>query len=613
MKRQKKRNWILARLGNAKGRICVDGIEYDLHGKSMRQQPLHQPIQKKSVLSFCSSSGKLGDSEDSFLLCCFRIDPKRENFRISAVFTVTDTSRMPGWQAGYGLFVADTLTSKHHYSRFRNLLSVGRHRGLLNKEYVYGLRAVAGYRDVASEEYEAKRRLDPSRIFRNVPSAPELRTGEQVALSLKKTNRGFVGTIRMKGHRQILRFPGCDYLTAQEKESIYVGFGVAGNLSVSVSDICFCRYPGRISHTPEKAIQSFQPDYPFPRTVAISHMPAVPLLRRTLIVSADGKQSGLGTRKSPLDLQTALRIGNRIILQDGVYYQSAPLYIPKNCIGDGGFIRAEHPGKAILDGSGIHSETPVMILRGNGWNIEGLVFRSGPSVGLHLCGDNNRIENCIASGNGDTGILLCAWPGEPAKCWPKNNQVIRCESFCNCDKAKNNADGFGAKLSVGEGNRFSHCLAHHNIDDGFDLFTKRTIGPIGAVVLDHCVACSNGYRSAEGENGNGSGFKLGGEGISATHVVANCVAYGNAAAGFFSNSNPSLRLHHLAAWSNGNQKSDNYKLNVWRPDVKSDWLREDLLSGVEESGEKLTVPTRLQDGRMNLEELMDGREFEKVW
>ena len=613
MQRQRKRNWVLTRLGNATGRVSIDGIEYDLHVKSMRQWPLSQQIRKKSSLSFCSTSGKLGDSEDSFLLCCFRIDPERENFRLSATFTVTDTSRMPGWQAGYGLFVTDTLASKHHYSRFRNLLSVGRHRGRFSKQFVFGLRAVAGYRDAAAEEYDAKRRVDPSRIFQNLPSSPELRTGEQVTLSLKKTNRGFIGTIRMGDHRESLRFPGCDYLTKQEKESLYVGFGVAGNLSVSVSDICFCRYPGHISHTPEKAIQSLQPDYPFPRTAVISPMPAVALLRRTLIVSADGKRSGLGTRERPLDLQTALRMGKHIMLLDGVYSLSAPLYIPGRPVGDGGFIRAEHSGKAILDGSGIHSDTPIMILRGKGWTIEGLVFRAGPSIGLHICGDNNRIEDCTFRENGDTGMLLCAWPGEPEKFWPKDNQVIRCESSHNCDKARNNADGFGAKLSIGEGNRFSYCLAHHNIDDGFDLYTKRTIGSIGAVVLDHCVACHNGCRSEAGTAGNGSGFKLGGEGISATHVVVDCVAYGNAAAGFFSNSNPSLRLHHLAAWNNGTQKSNNYKLNVWRPDVEPDWVREDLLSGNEEAGKESAIPERGPGGKMNLDDLMTGIEFEKVW
>lgn len=600
---QKKQKWILTRLGNVGGSVSADGIDYDLHKGSLRQQALKKPLRKTSELTFRSLSGKLGDSEDSFLFCGVQTDPEKENFRLSATFTVTDTGGHPGWQAGYGIFAVDTLASAHHYARFRNLLSVGRHRGSQSRQYVCGLRAVAGYRDPGAEDSDVNRRMDPTRVFRKVAFSSELQTGERVRLTLKKTNRGFSVRVQNADHTDTLHFPGCDFLTVQEKKAIYVGFGIAGNLSLTVSDIRFHRSRGHKSHTPEKAIHANPPDYPFSRTLGLRPVRHGLRLHRRLFVSADGKQSGRGTRQSPLDLQTALTIGRNIMMLDGTYRLKTPVYIPGRHHEDGGVLRAEHAGKAVLDGADLQADLPVMILRGSGWHVEGLVFRGGPSVGLHLCGDNNRIERCTACENGDTGILICAWPGAQKEDWPKNNLVMQCDAFGNCDRARSNADGFGAKLSVGEGNRFSHCLAYGNIDDGFDLYTKRTIGPIGTVMLDHCVACGNGYRPEEGRNGSGSGFKLGGEGVPVAHVVVNCTAYENAAAGFFSNSNPAPRLHHLRAWNNGGQSGNNYKMNLWRPDTEPEWILEDLVSGEAEETAELILPERDTDGNLNADRL----------
>lgn len=605
---QKKQKWILTRLGNAEGSISADGMNYDLYKDSVRQQVLNMPRRKTSELTFHSSSGKLGDSEDSFLFCGVQTDPEKENFRLTATFTVTDTGGHPGWQAGYGIFAVDTLASEHHYARFRNLLSVGRHRGSQSRQYVCGLRAVAGYRDHSAEDSDAERRLDPTRVLRKIPFTPEIQTGERVTLTLRKTNRGFTVRVQDAEHTETLRFPGCDFLTVQEQKAIYVGFGIAGNLSLTVSDIRFHRSPGHMSPTPEKAIHANLPDYPFSRTLGFRPVRHGLRLHRRLFVSPEGKQSRRGTRESPLDLQTALMIGRNIMMLDGEYNLKAPVYIPGR---DGGRLRAEHAGKAVLNGADLQADLPLMILRGSGWHVEGLIFRGGPSVGLHLCGDNNRIERCTACENGDTGILICAWPGAQKKDWPKNNLVIRCDSFRNCDRARSNADGFGAKLSVGEGNRFSHCLAYGNTDDGFDLYTKRTIGPIGTVMLDHCVACGNGFRPEEGRRRNGSGFKLGGEGVPVAHVVVNCIAYENAAAGFFSNSNPAPRLHHLRAWNNGGQRGNNYKMNLWRPGTEPEWILEDLFSGETEETTELILPDRDEDGNLKVDGLCPECQDEK--
>jgi hypothetical protein len=120
-----------------------------------------------------------------------------------------------------------------------------------------------------------------------------------------------------------------------------------------------------------------------------------------------------------------------------------------------------------------------------------------------------------------------------------------------------NADGFGAKLTVGEGNVFKGCKSHHNLDDGWDLYTKVNSGAIGAVTLEDCESYKNGYRLNEDGtetkygNGGNNGFKLGGENVGVKHKLINCKAYDNAHNGITTNSNPMLSLENVTAYNNG--------------------------------------------------------------
>ena len=116
----------------------------------------------------------------------------------------------------------------------------------------------------------------------------------------------------------------------------------------------------------------------------------------------------------------------------------------------------------------------------------------------------------------------------------------------------NNADGFAAKLTSGVGNVFRGCIAYSNIDDGWDLFTKIESGPIGAVVIEDCIAFRNGSLSDGSGNGDGNGFKLGGDGIAVPHVLRDSVAYANGASGITSNSNPAIILENNIVYGNAN-------------------------------------------------------------
>ena len=211
-------------------------------------------------------------------------------------------------------------------------------------------------------------------------------------------------------------------------------------------------------------------------------------------------------------------------------------------------------GKAILDGKDISAHLPLMVLHADAWKVDGLVFRHAPSSGLMLCGSHHIIGQCEACENGDTGFLMCAFPGSSKQEWPAHNTFEHCTSHDNCDSAHRNADGFGAKLSIGEGNTFHACKAFHNIDDGFDCYTKDIIGPISPVRFTDCEAYNNGWLSGEKKpkeaKHSGSGFKLGGEQIKVAHVLVNCTSHHNARRGFDYNSNPAPILKECREWKN---------------------------------------------------------------
>jgi len=104
-------------------------------------------------------------------------------------------------------------------------------------------------------------------------------------------------------------------------------------------------------------------------------------------------------------------------------------------------------------------------------------------------------------------------------------------------------------------------VAHHNIDDGWDLYTKAETGAIDPVVIDQCVAFKNGTLTDGTSNPNGdrNGFKLGGEKIAVSHMVTRSIAAANGKNGFTFNSNPgAIRVVNNLAWDNaeGNFKFD---------------------------------------------------------
>ncbi len=275
-----------------------------------------------------------------------------------------------------------------------------------------------------------------------------------------------------------------------------------------------------------------------------------------LYVSREGSVFGDGSMESPLDLSSALyyaKPGQPILLKGGVYYPPKSVTIERGNNGTPALrkVLMSAPGERAIFDFG-YSASGGMLLAGDWWTIEGIDIRDTPDnvKGLQVAGNHNIIRNVRTYSCGDTGLQISGSSLEPPEKWPKDNLIQNCASHDNSDPAANNADGFAAKLTVGEGSVFRGCLAWHNIDDGWDLFSKIETGPIGAVLIEDCAAYRNGSLSDGSGNGDGNGFKLGGDGIAVPHILRNSLAWANGASGITSNSNPAVILERCTSYGN---------------------------------------------------------------
>lgn len=281
----------------------------------------------------------------------------------------------------------------------------------------------------------------------------------------------------------------------------------------------------------------------------------------TIFVTPDGSPDGDGTINAPLDIYTAVsyvRPGQTIILDGGIYKMTSGLKIPRGIDGteENRIVMTSAKDKrAILDFAGAGGGFELW---GNYWHIYGIDIcnTDGNIKGMQIAGHHNIIESVNAYNNGDTGIQISGSSAEPFEKWPSYNLILNCTSYNNCDPAHNNADGFAAKLTVGEGNVFRGCIAYNNVDDGWDLYAKVDTGSIGVVIIENCVAYRNG-TTFSGASGEGNGFKLGGEGIPVKHIIRNSIAFGNNGNGITSNSNPAIIVENTTSAFN---KGSNYAL-----------------------------------------------------
>jgi hypothetical protein len=285
-----------------------------------------------------------------------------------------------------------------------------------------------------------------------------------------------------------------------------------------------------------------------------------------IYVAPNGTDAAPGTIEQPTTLtQAILRVtpGGTIFMRGGTYNLSATVTVARGNNGTASArkrIFAFGQERPILNFAAqtFSSSNRGIQLNGHFWHLNGLEVMNAGDNGIAIGGNDNIVELCVTHHNRDTGIQLGRHSSSaPVGEWPARNLILNCTSFDNYDPDNGeDADGFAAKLTTGPGNVFRGCIAHHNIDDGWDLFTKHDTGPIGPVTIEDCVSYANGTLSTGGTttDSDGNGFKLGGEDIAVNHTVRRSIAFGNKKHGFTYNSNPgSITFANNTSWDNGEE------------------------------------------------------------
>ncbi len=281
-----------------------------------------------------------------------------------------------------------------------------------------------------------------------------------------------------------------------------------------------------------------------------------------IYVSPNGKSNAAGTKDAPMDIYTAVKIatpGQKILIKEGTYNLSSTVKVERGINGTADAMiymiaDPEAGSRPVFDFGG---KCAGMILAGDYWYFQGFdVTRSADAQkGIQVSGNHNILDQIKAYKNGNTGIQISRYLGtDQFNQWPAHNTILNCSSYLNADKGYEDADGFAAKLTVGQGNVFDGCIAAYNADDGWDLFAKVQSGSIGVVTIQNCVAFKNGYildeNGREINAGNGNGFKMGGDSMPGAHVLKNSIAFANKAKGIDSNSCPDIKVYSSTTFDN---------------------------------------------------------------
>jgi Pel9A-like, right handed beta helix region len=274
--------------------------------------------------------------------------------------------------------------------------------------------------------------------------------------------------------------------------------------------------------------------------------------------------SGASTNAPFATLAKAVSVaaaGNLIYVRGGTYVTIAKISLSGSGTAAQPIRIRAYPGEhPILDFSSVGGTSLDAIgVTGSYWQLYGLEVVGAPHNGIKIQGHNttnpagsyNTIERCVFRQCGNTGFQLGS--STSTTYIPRSNLVVNCDAYRNYDPpVGGNADGFAAKWFVGPGNVFRGCRGWENSDDGWDLWMA-----INPVLIENCWAFRNGSNvwSSGSFNGNGNGFKLGGNFVPSANRIVGCVSFQNigniGGNGFDQNNNKAgLTVDQNISWSN---------------------------------------------------------------
>ena len=613
------------------------------------------------------ASGKISDDEDGFSYYYTKVNPEKENFELTATFTVTDASLTPDNQTGFGVVVADTLGVNNwgtpsYVHKYFNYFSSMMYSSKINAPT---MRYITGYTSADTSNKDGVDRVNNNVKFNQLTGTDMFKVGAEYTFTVRKTNDGYEAVATTENGTQTQKLTANDFTSVQEDGTVVVGVMVARKIGVKITDIKFTTSESKGLATSEAVEDKVTPsirvyssntcgagEYEYTvvpncagtlkvtgsadgkaisKEVTADEVVRIPVAvnvgsntikaefepaaaanitstktvasetnvtrkvygeaGQTIIVTPYGKTTGDGTEESPLDINTAVSYaqpGQTILMKNGVYDKWITINRsvcgtadkPINLVAES--ISTDGTDGVVLSGAGL-------TVIGSYWHVYGLYVKDSSGVGIQVSGNYNTIDMCTVNHAANSGIQISRnggadnYAGIQGKLWPTGNLIKNCESFDNCDAGRNDADGFAAKLTCGEGNRFYGCISHNNIDDGWDLYAKSVSGTIGSVTIENCVAYNNGWLTtddvtAAGYNyGEGNGFKLGGGYLKGGHKLINCVSFGNHAKGITSNSCPDISITRCTAYNNGNADSYSIGLNTMDSMLK-EWKVSGLIS-----------------------------------
>ncbi|MET9905695.1 chondroitinase-B domain-containing protein [Streptomyces sp. NPDC006476] len=249
------------------------------------------------------------------------------------------------------------------------------------------------------------------------------------------------------------------------------------------------------------------------------------------------------------DLTNAIKNANAgtvIQVRGGTYYPTATLQSTANGTSSSPITLTAYGSETVrIDGSSLPSGSWIFKLTADYWNVSNLTFQNSPdsAVVCQSCTGTNW-NNVKTINGGDSGFTLT---GDGTV----GNTVKNLDSYGNYDAAEHgqNADGVAIKFGSGSGNLVTGARLYNNSDDGIDLWSFSS-----PVTIEHTWSFGNGVNrwGDSAFEGNGNGFKLGGNGVTVAHVVNNSAAWGNAGNGFTENSNTgAIVINRTTAYANG--------------------------------------------------------------
>jgi hypothetical protein len=176
------------------------------------------------------------------------------------------------------------------------------------------------------------------------------------------------------------------------------------------------------------------------------------------------------------------------------------------------------------------------------------------NCGMHVDNThNNIIELMNFHHNSGAGLFISDTKGSGG------HLILNCDSHDNYDPTGRqgdgqNADGFGVHYQPsGATTILRGCRSWWNSDDGYDFIYQEV-----PVIIENCWAMGSGYSNygtASPKDGNGNGFKMGGQKTAdVRHIIRYCVAWKNKASGFYANHAISGRTwYNNTALNNGTQ------------------------------------------------------------